>query len=290
MEDRSIRETIREEWKKLSKLSWGERIVYIWDYYKPLMVAIACVILAISIGVSIYHNMQINTLLNAYFINCNALDADGDAIAAGFAAYLGGIGEKDEVHVDTMTTLDDEDMSNYGTANQMKMTAYIAAGDVDVLLLNQSAYDKYDGSGAFADLSTLLTKEQLEQWSDLLVYGEIEKQTESGTESASSDEAETSPAQENIAAETSVDTAGQVDETAAGSGQTVSDSDIQGNTRSGTEVPVALKMQDAPIIKEFNAYYDEPVYAVILGNNKHTDTAVEFLDYLLGGTGVASED
>lgn len=145
MDGRSIQETIREEWKKLSKLSWGERIVYIWDYYKPLMAAIACVILAISIGVSIYHNMQINTLLNAYFINCNALDADGDAIAADFAAYLGGIGEKDEIHVDTMTTLDDEDMSNYGTANQMKMTAYIAAGDVDVLLLNQSAYDKYDG-------------------------------------------------------------------------------------------------------------------------------------------------
>ena len=100
MDDRSIQETIREEWKKLSKLSWGERIVYIWDYYKPLMAAIACVILAISIGVSIYHNMQINTLLNAYFINCNALDADGDAIAADFAAYLGGIGEKDEIHVD----------------------------------------------------------------------------------------------------------------------------------------------------------------------------------------------
>ena len=169
MEDRSIRETIREEWKKLSKLSWGERIVYIWDYYKPLMVAIACVILAISIGVSIYHNMQINTLLNAYFINCNALDADWDAIAADFAAYLGGIGEKDEIHVDTMTTLDDEDMSNYGTANQMKMTAYIAAGDVDVLLLNQSAYDKYDGSGAFADLSTLLTKEQLDYMADAIL-------------------------------------------------------------------------------------------------------------------------
>ncbi|MDD6662010.1 MAG: hypothetical protein PUE72_09895 [Lachnospiraceae bacterium] len=258
MDDRSIRETIREEWKKLSKLSWGERIVYIWDYYKPLMVAIAGVILAISIGVSIYHNMQINTLLNAYFINCNALDADGDAIASDFAAYLGGIGEKDEIHVDTMTTLDDEDMSNYGTANQMKMTAYIAAGDVDVLLLNQSAYDKYDGSGAFADLTTILTKEQLADWSDLLVYGEVEKQTESEADTTSSDTAETISAQEN--------------------------------TSGGTEVPVALKMQDALVIKEFNAYYDEPVYAVILGNSKHTDTAVEFLDYLLGGTGVTAED
>ena len=49
-------------------------------------------------------------------------------------------------------------------------------------------------------------------------------------------------------------------------------------------------MQDAPIIKEFNVYYDEQVYAVILGNNKHTDTAVEFLDYLLGGTGLAAKD
>ena len=246
MEDKSIRETIREEWKKLSKLSWGERLVYIWDYYKPLMVAIGCVILAISIGVSIYHNLQINTLLNVYFINCNSMEADGDVIAADFAAYLGGIGEKNEIHIDTMTTLDDEDLSNYGTANQMKMTAYIAAGDVDVLLLNQSAYDKYDGSGAFCDLSTVLTKEQLSQWSDILVYGTIEKQTESESEAGS-------------------------DET--GSDETGSD--------GGKEVPVALQMQDAAIVKNFNAYYGEPVYAVILGNSKHTEMAAEFLGYLL---------
>lgn len=259
MDERSIREKIREEWKKLSKLSWGERLVYIWDYYKPLMAAVAGVILAISIGVSIYHNLQINTLLNAYFINCNALDADGDAIAADFAAYLGGIGDKDEIHVDTMTTLDDEDMSNYGTANQMKMTAYIAAGDVDVLLLNQSAYDKYDGSGAFADLSALLTNEQLAQWSDLLVYGEVEKQTESMTDA----ESQTDEAAELNAGE---------------------------NTwQGGNEVPVALKMQEAPGVKKFNAYYDEPVYAVILGNSKHTDMAVDFLAYLLDGTGSAED-
>ena len=97
MDERSIREVIREELKKLKGMTWGQRLGYIWDYYKPLMAAILAVILVISIGVSIYRNMQINHLLNVYFVNCNSTELDAQAITDDFAEYIGGIGAKDEI-------------------------------------------------------------------------------------------------------------------------------------------------------------------------------------------------
>ena len=44
MDDKNPKAVIREELKKLSALSWGERVGYIWDYYKPLMAAILVII------------------------------------------------------------------------------------------------------------------------------------------------------------------------------------------------------------------------------------------------------
>ena len=67
MDERSIREIIREELKKLKGMTWGQRLGYIWDYYKPLMAAILAVILVISIGVSIYRNMQLHSVYG-YFL------------------------------------------------------------------------------------------------------------------------------------------------------------------------------------------------------------------------------
>ena len=134
MDERSIREIIREELKKLKGMTWGQRLGYIWDYYKPLMAAILAVILVISIGVSIYRNMQINHLLNVYFVNCNSTELDAQAITDDFAEYIGGIGAKDEILLDTSTILDAEDTSQYSMASQMKFTAVVAAGDVDVAM------------------------------------------------------------------------------------------------------------------------------------------------------------
>ena len=115
-------------------MTWGQRLGYIWDYYKPLMAAILAVILVISIGVSIYRNMQINHLLNVYFVNCNSTELDAEAITDDFAEYIGGIGAKDEILLDTSTILDAEDTSQYSMASQMKFTAVVAAGDVDVAI------------------------------------------------------------------------------------------------------------------------------------------------------------
>lgn len=175
MDERSIREIIREELKKLKGMTWGQRLGYIWDYYKPLMAAILAVILVISIGVSIYQNMQINHLLNVYFVNCNSAEMDAQAVTDDFAEYIGGIGEKDEILIDTSIVLDAEDTSQYSMASQMKFTAVAAAGDIDVAVFDAEQYEKYRDGYGLEDLSNVLSEEQLSRWEDALVYGKDEE-------------------------------------------------------------------------------------------------------------------
>ncbi len=168
MDGRSVKEIIREELKKLKELTWGQRFGYIWDYYKPLMVAVLVIAALVSIGVTIYKNKQIDHLLNVYMVNCDPVSTDGEALAQSFGEYLGGLDKNQEVTFDTSISLDD-DTSEYGMAGQMKLVTLSAAGEIDILLLDPESYLTYSDADYFADLTTLLSEELLAAWSDLLI-------------------------------------------------------------------------------------------------------------------------
>lgn len=171
MDEKSIKQIVREELKKLSGLTWGQRLGYIWDYYKPLMVAILVIIAVISIGVSAYRNLQINHIFQAYLINCNSYETDADQIIAEFAEYIGGIGKDDEITIDTSMTYDPDDATEYGMASQMKLVTLGAAGEIDVLIGDEPLLDHYMESGGLQDLTDILSEEQLAAWEDDLVEG-----------------------------------------------------------------------------------------------------------------------
>ncbi|MCD7764244.1 MAG: hypothetical protein LUI14_13885 [Lachnospiraceae bacterium] len=164
-----IKDKIREETGKLKLLSWKDRLIYVWDYYKPQMAAIIAVIFVIYLGITIYHNLQIDNVFSVYMVNCNSYYVDSETLLADYTDYIGGIGEKEEMTFDTSIILDEED-SNYGYAYQMKFTAVLTAQMVDVILADTDTFEEYAGYGYFVDLREVLTDEQLEEWSDLLVY------------------------------------------------------------------------------------------------------------------------
>ncbi|MCD8021841.1 MAG: hypothetical protein LUF30_02255 [Lachnospiraceae bacterium] len=172
-----IRNKVREETGKLALLSWKERFAYIWDYYKPLMVGIIAVIAVINICITSYRNLQIDTVFYAYLIDCYSYYADTDALTADFTEYIGGIGEKEEILIDTSLVFNSDD-STYSstTANyQMKYVAVIAANQVDVSLMDQETFEQYAELQYYADLTEVLTEEQLEKWADRLIYIEDEE-------------------------------------------------------------------------------------------------------------------
>ena len=169
--EKSLKETIKDELKKLSSLTWGQRLGYIWDYYKPLMAAAVVLIIVISIVVTVVHNVRLNRIFNAYLVNCNSYETDPDLISGEFAEYIGGIGSNDQITVDTTLSFNPDEVSEYSMAGQMKMTALLAAGEIDLMILDENAYRSYPDPDVFQELSSVYGGEQLAAWKDYLVEG-----------------------------------------------------------------------------------------------------------------------
>lgn len=255
MEEKQTKEIIREELKKLSGLTWGQRLGYIWDYYKPIMAAILAVIFLISIGVTIYRNKQIQDLLKVYLLNSNSYGIDSERMVNEFTEWIGGIEEKQEILIDTTLSIGD-DNSQYGMANQVKLTALASVGDIDVMLMDEETFDSYYKVGYFADLTEVLPEERLNDWQDFLIYRE--PVAESETEEAAGLDSETEKEDQASGADTT--------------GERAEDQEL---------VAVALDLTDSSVLKEQNAYGEERVYGCIMVNAGRLELCDDFFSYLM---------
>lgn len=249
MDDKNPKAVIREELKKLSALSWGERVGYIWDYYKPLMAAILVIIFFICLGVEIYRNLQKDYLLNAYFVNSNTVLSDYETMTSDFEEYIGGLEKNQVVNIDTTLTIS-EDLDQYSTASQTKLTAIASTGDLDVIVMDAETFERYYREGFFADLSEVLTEEQLEQWEERLIFREpvADSEEESSEEANETEEA------------------------------------VQGATGSGAQsetVMAAIDISDLDILEQYNIYTDQKVYAGVFARISHPEMIRSFFDFLL---------
>ncbi len=174
MEEGTWRDRLKEEWKKLSKLTWKERFGYIWDYYKPQMAILVGILLLVNIGMTVYRNMQIEEVLQAYLVNCNSMEVDAEAVSKGFAEYIGGLEEHQVATVNTTLIEEGKDapQSQSSMAETMKLTALMAAQAMDVVVLDELAYETYLEKGFLMDLSDVLSKEQKAQWQECLMTEE----------------------------------------------------------------------------------------------------------------------
>ncbi len=169
MEEGGLRNWLRTEYGKLKALTWRQRIGYVWDYYKPGMVVIIIVIVLINIGVTMYRNINTDTILSVYLINA-LYDMDDDSeLTEEYLAYIGGLEANQDFVLDSTVALDSSD-SQVGYTNQIKFTTLAAAGSIDVCLMDPDAFDTYVDMDFFGDLREVLPEEDLDKWSDLLVY------------------------------------------------------------------------------------------------------------------------
>lgn len=278
MDEKKPKEIIREELKKLSELSWGQRLGYIWDYYKPLMAAILVVIFLVCMGVTMYRNSQIEHLLNVYLINSNYLEIDTDAMTSEFADRIGGLKAKQEILIDPTLQLSAESQSQYDVANQVKSAALLSIGDMDVVLMDEEVFENYQKQGYLMNLEEILTEEQIETWKELQVYREVpsEEETDLPAELDFGTEADRAVQLEN---ETEADQAVQLEnetetDQAAAESETELDPDAE-------IMLAALDVTTSQVLKKYGAYSDTKVYAGVIINASHPELCDDFLEYLL---------
>ena len=232
----SLRDELQKEKKKLSRLSFGAKLQYIFDYYKFWILGVVVLIgLVWSVGSTILHNKP--TGFYAMLLNAGGTDLSGQADEAAGAAFAEEAGldeEKQKIIVDTSATFNPNDQSQFSMAQNAKIAALYQSHDIDAMVADPGVFTYYALNGSFVDLRDVLDDEtlaayeaagqvyyidqHLQELLDQTDYGELEEMSLGADETiANSDTLRKSEASTDANAETSA--AAAADEQAAGDAQ-----------------------------------------------------------------------
>lgn len=159
-EDKTLKDSIKDEKKKLKDMSFRDKIWYIWEYYKfPIMGVVIGVFLIASIGTAIYGN-RFETALSCVILNAKIPDGEDTMDAyfnQGFRQYSG-IAQDVRIEVDASINLSFEEssMNEFTYAQLAKISAMVSSKELDVMIGPPDIIDHYGAMGGYEDLKQLL--------------------------------------------------------------------------------------------------------------------------------------
>lgn len=244
-----VMDEFREEREALKHGTPKQKLDYFLDYYKwPTIAGIAIFIFAASL---IYHVVTNKpSAFYGVFINCLTTDELSESFTQEFADAAGINLKKNNVTIDSSLSLTKsaQDQASYVTVQ--KMAVYLAAKEIDVLASDVSSFNRYAYLNTIADLRDVLTPEQQALYEPYYFYVDrkvIEEQSEAA------ENLEESP---------------------------VEYPDPDKPEEMEDPVPVGLYLTDCDKLDGNFAFTQTPVVIGIIVNSTHTETAVQFLDYL----------
>lgn len=221
------------------------KIGYIWEYYK-LPIVIACIFLYIA-GYTIHGRLtHKDTVLYTALVNVSAGDAFTEKISMDFLGYLGADTKKEKIDLYNGLYLTKEESDadqEYVYASSTKITAAIASERLDVVLMDQNAFDILSQSGCLCNIEQLLLQETPPD-----LYRELQPRLAANTV---------------IIEDNSIDA--QLDPSVA-------------YTAVTDEYPMAVDISQSQFILEEG--FDGTLYFGIVSNAPHKDTAIACLRYL----------
>jgi len=143
----------KPDWKQMKP---ADRASYIWTYYKlPIVIAVIAVCLIIQ-AVTGYLR-RTNDILFTGYANMVIPDDRIDLLTNGYIASIPSHGKRDSVSLTYLGYLSEEPTGlnpQEAFAAQMKVLATIEAGALDVVIMDQTAFDIFSINGFLQDLSS----------------------------------------------------------------------------------------------------------------------------------------
>lgn len=162
----SLRDELQKEKKKLSRLSFGGKLQYIFDYYKFWILGVVVLVgLVWSVGSTILHNKP--TGFYAMLLNAGGTDLSGQADEAAGEAFAEAAGlddTKQKILVDTSATFNPNDQSQFSMAQNAKIAALYQSHEIDVMVADPGVFTYYALNGSFVDLRDVLDDETLAEY------------------------------------------------------------------------------------------------------------------------------
>ncbi len=168
-EQDSMKRTLKSEKEKLKTMNFKEKCVYIFDYYKFPIIAIIAAIAIISYIIYAYTHEKEN-YLSGICINTIIADEKVPYLTDNFAAYANIDTKKFNINFDPSITLSANATDEYSMASMSKVTVWIYAKTLDIILSNQEFMDYFAGHGAFEDITTVLPADLTAQLQDYFYY------------------------------------------------------------------------------------------------------------------------
>lgn len=291
----AVWDDIKKQHKKVRKKGFKAMVSYFWDYYK---IPTAVIIVIALFSFYLIRDMASNLPYGFYAMMINStMHPDGEVIGEDFAGYAGIDTSSYNVLIDTNQTLSTSSYNTYDVSTQERIMAITAAGDLDVMIADQSVFEQYARNSYMTDLRDLMSEDELKKYDGYIYYvdGAILKAIEDGTyeqassESTADNESQGSQDDPSIAGSNS-----------AATEETISDEEISymlGISSPSSivsedafvlpdpdsmedPVPVGIILSDTAFMQSTNTYAGSvPIFGII-GNSSRTDLAIKFLEYL----------
>ncbi|SES27498.1 hypothetical protein SAMN04487884_12638 [Butyrivibrio fibrisolvens] len=291
----AVWDDIKKQHKKVRKKGFKAMASYFWDYYK---VPTAVIIVIALFSFYLIRDMASNLPYGFYAMMINStMHPDGEVIGEDFAGYAGIDTSSYNVLIDTNQTLSTSSYNTYDVSTQERIMAITAAGDLDVMIADQSVFEQYARNSYMTDLRDLMSEDELKKYDGYIYYvdGAILKAIEDGTyEQASSENTADNESQG------SQDDSSVAGSNSAATDETISDEEISymlGISSPSSivsedafvlpdpdimedPVPVGIILSDTAFMQSTNTYAGSvPIFGII-GNSSRTDLAIKFLEYL----------
>ncbi len=166
--DLTPREKRQLELQKLKNMNTGQKIDYLWTYYKWVLVVILIVILVIYLGVTMYRNIRTTELLSIAVIDADTATEENQArMEEDLLEWLQSGKGYEEVSVDTSIQSGEDYVST------AKRVATIGSGAMDLLICGEEAYDSFAEQDVFLSWEEVLG-DQYQTYEPYLVDGKLD--------------------------------------------------------------------------------------------------------------------
>lgn len=162
--DMTLKEKRELEMKKLKSMTFGQKLGYLWEYYKIWLVILAAVIMIISIFVTMYRNSQKINLISIGIAN-SSITSDSTEVVDELIEMLGTGDKHETATVDTSYYFND-DVTSTDPNIIMKFSTMVAAQSMDVLICSENVMEYYSEQEMFLKPSEYLSSEQIAEMGD----------------------------------------------------------------------------------------------------------------------------
>lgn len=241
-----LMDEFKEEREEIKKRSFKEKASYFWDYYKWHVIGIVAALILIG---SLAYNYLTNkdTAYYSAFLNMNETWYSEDFLK-GFEEISGVDTKKEKIYFDSNLHLDLTAMDQATFVTTQKLLVYISSQELDSMLGDLGAMNRYGYNDVLMDLRDFLTPEEIEKYQSRFFYVDrtlIEKMKDELNDEPEYPADPTDP------------------------------------TSMTDPVPVGIYLNDCEKLSKYYVYSKEQCFAV-LENSIHPELNRLFFEYLMG--------